>query len=112
LNEDVAYIIRPEERAAFLRLGTDEERRHFVDQFWAQRAQAAGVDEQTLRAEHARRIVFAREHFNGIVSDRARLYIVMGPPDEIEVHPAAHDEQWLYRNLDKSADSLVVTFTI
>ena len=34
LNEDVTYIITDEERAAFKRLGTDEERQEFIEQFW------------------------------------------------------------------------------
>jgi GWxTD domain-containing protein len=112
LSQDVAYLIRPEERAAFLRLGSDEERAHFVDQFWAQRAQAAGLDEHTLRAEHERRLSFATEHYSGTASDRARLYVVMGPPDEIESHPSEHYEQWLYHSLDRTTDSLLVTFNI
>src|SRR5215475_12387667 len=34
LNEDVVYIISPEERTAFLRLDTNEEREQFIEQFW------------------------------------------------------------------------------
>ena len=37
LNEDVAYIITDEERAAFKRLQTDEEREQFIEQFWLRR---------------------------------------------------------------------------
>ena len=33
LNEDVAYIITDEERTAFKRLQTDEEREQFIEQF-------------------------------------------------------------------------------
>src|SRR5271154_92117 len=34
LDEDVTYIITPEERSAFLRLQTNEEREQFIEQFW------------------------------------------------------------------------------
>src|ERR1700730_12900823 len=34
LNEDVTYIITDEERKAFHRLSTDDEREQFVEQFW------------------------------------------------------------------------------
>ncbi len=34
LNEDVVYIISDDEKAAFERLNTDEEREQFVEQFW------------------------------------------------------------------------------
>src|SRR5450755_919736 len=37
LNEDVAYIITDEERQAFKRLQTDEEREQFIEQFWLRR---------------------------------------------------------------------------
>src|SRR5579872_6928565 len=37
LNEDVAYIITDEERTAFKRLNTDEERDSFIEQFWLRR---------------------------------------------------------------------------
>src|SRR5215472_16517570 len=38
LNEDVVYIISPEERAAFLQLQTNEEREQFIEQFWLRRS--------------------------------------------------------------------------
>jgi len=34
LNEDVAYIITDEERTAFKRLQTDDEKQQFIEQFW------------------------------------------------------------------------------
>src|ERR1039458_7394486 len=34
LNEDVVYIITDEEKTAFHRLATDEEREQFIEQFW------------------------------------------------------------------------------
>jgi hypothetical protein len=37
LNEDVAYIITDEERSAFTRLQTDEERETFIENFWQRR---------------------------------------------------------------------------
>ena len=38
LNEDVTYIISPEERTAFLQLETNEEREQFIEQFWLRRS--------------------------------------------------------------------------
>ena len=37
LNEDVAYIIRDEERKAFKKLATDEEREQYIEAFWRRR---------------------------------------------------------------------------
>ena len=36
LNEEVLWIITPEERTAFGRLETDDERQQFIEQFWLQ----------------------------------------------------------------------------
>src|SRR5208337_1869760 len=38
LNEDVVYIISPDERNAFLQLATNEEREQFIEQFWLRRS--------------------------------------------------------------------------
>jgi beta-lactamase regulating signal transducer with metallopeptidase domain len=55
VDEDVLWIIAPEERAAFLKLSTDEERDEFIRQFWQRRvAGAPGGD--NVRAEHYRRL--------------------------------------------------------
>lgn len=47
---------------------------------------------RTIQEEHYRRIAYANEHFKsgfaGWKSDRGRVYIVHGPPDEIERHPS------------------------
>src|SRR5207237_109655 len=34
LDQDVRYIIRDEERSAFMKLPNDEERDQFIEQFW------------------------------------------------------------------------------
>ena len=37
LDEDVVYIITPEEKAAFKQLSNDEERDNFIEAFWQRR---------------------------------------------------------------------------
>ncbi|MEW6736610.1 MAG: GWxTD domain-containing protein, partial [Acidobacteriota bacterium] len=37
MEDDVAYILTPEEKAAFKKLQTDEEREQFIEQFWLRR---------------------------------------------------------------------------
>jgi hypothetical protein len=41
-------------------------------------------------------------------TDRGRLYIIMGPPDEREEHPGSY-EIWTYNNVDDSTDKLIVS---
>jgi GWxTD domain-containing protein len=118
LAEDVALIIVPEERAAFLRLTDDAEREHFITQFW-QRRNPEGRDaaRNRFKDEHYRRIRYANERFAkadvpGCQTDRGRLYIVMGPPDEMEVHPGEQREVWTYRRFNDTPDMLSITFRI
>ena len=93
-DEDVRWIITPEERAAFLKLLTAEEEEEFIQQFWARRDPTPDTLENEFKDEHYRRIAYANEHFGagtipGWESDRGRVYIVLGPPDEIESHSAS-----------------------
>ena len=88
----VAYIITDEERQAFKRLQTDEEREQFIEQFWLRRDPTPDTVENEFKEEHYRRIAYANEHFAsgipGWKTDRGRIYIVFGPPDEIDSHPS------------------------
>src|SRR5216684_4110469 len=87
LNEDVVYIISPEERQAFLQLDTNEEREQFIEQFWLRRSSNPDLPDNDFKEEHYRRIAYANEHFAsgipGWKTDRGRMYIMWGPPDEI-----------------------------
>jgi GWxTD domain-containing protein len=92
LNEDVLYIITPEERAAYKKLTTDEERYQFIEQFWLRRDPSPDTMENEFKDEHYRRIAYANERFQsgwpGWKTDRGRIYITWGPPDEIDSHPS------------------------
>jgi len=131
LKEDVVYIITDEERAAFLRLQTDDEREQFIEQFWLRRDPTPGTPENEFREEHYRRIAYANEHFSsripGWKTDRGRIYITYGPPDEIEDHssggsyqrPAAEGggttttypfQQWRYRFIEGIGTNVIIEF--
>ena len=63
LNEDVDYIITDEERKAFKRLSTDDEREEFIEQFWLRRDPTPDTEENEYKEEHYRRIAYANDHF-------------------------------------------------
>jgi len=100
LSEDVRYIISDEERKAFLRLATDEERENFIEQFWLRRDPTPDSIENEYREEHYRRIAYSNERYAsgipGWKTDRGRIYIAHGPPDEIESHPSGGTYQRPY----------------
>src|SRR6187402_2803487 len=92
LNEDVFYIITDEERTAFKRLATDDEKQQFIEQFWLRRDPTPDTAENEYKEEHYRRIAYANERYAsgipGWKTDRGRIYITFGPPAEIESHPS------------------------
>jgi GWxTD domain-containing protein len=92
LNQDVRWIITPEELSAFKQLSNDEERDQFIENFWLRRDPTPDTPENEYKEEHYRRIAYANEHFPagkpGWMTDRGRIYIVFGPPDEIDAHPS------------------------
>ena len=92
LDEDVRWIITDQERSAFLQLSNDEERDNFIEAFWQRRDPTPDTPENEFKEEHYRRIAYANEHFAagipGWKTDRGRIYIMYGPPDEIDAHPS------------------------
>jgi GWxTD domain-containing protein len=131
LNEDVVYIITPAERTAFLRLETNEEREQFIEQFWLRRSNNPDLPDNDFKEEHYRRIAYANEHFAsgkpGWMTDRGRIYIIWGKPDEIESHPTGgtYDrpieegggstttypwETWRYRYMEGIGENIIIEF--
>jgi GWxTD domain-containing protein len=110
------------ERAAFQSLASDEERDHFIDQFWERRNPTPGSSQNTFKEEHYRRIAYANKHFQtpssgtlGWRTDRGHMYIVYGPPDEMEAHAKGQQkpfatEIWLYRHVEGIGENGFVTF--
>jgi len=91
LDEDVRWIITDEERAEYTKLATDQQRDHFVEDFWERRNPTPGSAENRFKEEHYRRLAYANQSFAagvpGWKTDRGRVYIVYGPPDEREEYP-------------------------
>jgi GWxTD domain-containing protein len=92
LEKDVTYIITDEERRAFKKLATDDEREKFIEEFWRRRDPDPDTDENEFKEEYYERIAYANEHFAsgipGWKSDRGRIWIMYGKPDERETHPS------------------------
>lgn len=92
LQEDVVYIITDAEREVFLKLQTDAERDHFIEQFWRRRDPTPNDSINEFKEEHYRRLQYANERFTagipGWKTDRGMVYIKYGPPDDIQDYPA------------------------
>jgi GWxTD domain-containing protein len=131
LNEDVVYIISDEEKSTFKALMNDEERENFVEQFWARRNPDPRSGDNSFKEEHYRRIAYANENYTsgipGWRTDRGRIYIMYGKPDELESHPTGGQynrpynegggststypfEKWWYRHIDGVGDDIEIEF--
>jgi GWxTD domain-containing protein len=112
LDEDVIYILTAEERTAFRRLQTDEEREQFITQFWQRRNPTPGASENPFKTEHYRRLAYANGHFAfgvpGWQTDRGRIYIIYGEPDKIE--DSLNAQRWHYRHIDGIGDDIIFEF--
>lgn len=131
LNEDVRWIISPAERKAFMQLSNDEERDQFIEAFWQRRDPTPDTPENEFKDDHYARIAYANEHFSAGVpgwrTDRGRIYIIYGKPDEIDSHPTGGDyersidegggetttfpfEDWRYRYIDGLGQNIMIEF--
>ena len=131
LDEDVVCIITDEERAAFKQLSNDEERDNFIEAFWQRRDPTPDTEENEYKEEHYQRIAYANEHFAagmpGWKTDRGRMYIVFGKPDEIDSHPSGGTyerpmeegggetstfpfEDWRYRYIEGIGQEVIIEF--
>jgi GWxTD domain-containing protein len=93
-DEDVRWIMEPGERGAFFKQRDAVEKDEFIERFWARRDPTPYTLENEFKEEHYRRVAYANEHFGagttpGWESDRGRVYIVLGPPDEIQSYSTA-----------------------
>jgi GWxTD domain-containing protein len=131
LNEDVAYIITDKEREIFKKLQTDEEREQFIEEFWRRRDPDPDTDENEFKEQYYERIAYANEHYAsgipGWKTDRGRIYITFGKPDEVESHPAGGQydrqpyegggststypfERWFYRYIEGVGSGIEIEF--
>ncbi len=131
LEEEVPYIITNEERQAFRKFSTDEERETFIENFWERRNPNPGSPENEFKEEYYRRIAYTNEHYAsgipGWKTDRGRIYIMYGPADEVDSHPSGGTyqrppeegggqtstypfERWRYRYIDGIGNNVELEF--
>ncbi len=121
IEKEVPYIISDREKDGFLDLESAEERRAFVEAFWRRRDPDLLTPVNEFREEHHRRIEYANEHLGreaavpGWMTDRGRMYVVLGEPRDREeftsvpyLYPA---ELWFYdANREKGLPPLYLLF--
>ncbi|HSA97134.1 MAG TPA: GWxTD domain-containing protein, partial [Acidobacteriota bacterium] len=106
LDEQVVYIITKKERDVFLALQTDRERDIFIEAFWKHRDPTPGTPQNEFQDEHVKRFNYANKFYGrstplpGWRTDRGRIYILLGPPRNIEQYDTVNGvyptEIWFY----------------
>lgn len=100
----VTYIIKDKERDVFLHLQNDRDRDLFIEAFWRLRDPTPGTPENEFKTEHIKRFQEANRRYRssreGWMTDRGRIYIILGPPinnefisGDMDVYPC---EIWSY----------------
>jgi GWxTD domain-containing protein len=131
--DDVSIIITDQEKKAFQQLTNDEQRQGFITNFWLARDPTPGTPANEFKDEYDRRVAYANEHFTtpsgipGSKTDRGKMYILNGPPDEIVSHPSGGTyyrpnaegggvtntfpfETWRYRQMNGKVVNVIYEF--
>lgn|GEM_PF-2928551 len=98
----IRYILTPEEDAEYRQLGTESERQAFIRNFWAHLDPILEESNNQRRTQYWRRVDQANNLFHdpilhGWKSDRGKAYILLGPPNEVQL--LGEEEIWIYWTL-------------
>ena len=84
-NGPAKFLMTREEAAAWKSINNDADAEAFINTFWAKRDPSPNTPANEFRAEFEARVKYADDHFTegrtkGSVTDRGRVFIVMGSP--------------------------------
>ena len=106
--DQIRYIANRDEMGQYKNLrGVDAKRKMLFD-FWNRRDEDLGAPGNDQKTEYFKRIDYSNQHFKtgfreGWKTDRGRVFVVYGAPDEIERHANEVDvkpyEIWYYNSI-------------
>jgi GWxTD domain-containing protein len=129
--DNADLILTDSERKTWTKLKTNEEREQFIKVVWDLRDPDPDTEENEFKDEFYERLAYANEHFSsgkpGRMTDRGRIYIKFGKPDDIESHPtggtyerASYEgggststypfEKWFYRYIPNVGSGVELEF--
>jgi len=106
---EARYITTDAEISQYETLKTLEAKRKFLFDFWKKRDQTPLTPVNENKQEYLKRVEYAKQNFRtgmreGWRTDRGRVWIIYGQPDEIERHPSEIDtrpyEIWYYHSIE------------
>ncbi|HEU4401483.1 MAG TPA: GWxTD domain-containing protein [Candidatus Polarisedimenticolia bacterium] len=102
----VRYIITKQEVKAYKALETELDRANFIDWFWQRRDIQPETPENEFRERYEQRVLESTRKFSatttpGWKTDMGKVYILVGPPDEVNSDLVAKTHRgivtWVYR---------------
>jgi len=97
LNEEVYWLITPEEQTAFNSLRTDKDRENFVALFWAKRDPTPSTEKNEFKEAYYANLAFVNQKYTrgqdmGWKTDIGKILLFFGLPRERQTNP----ETWVY----------------
>lgn len=106
--EKMTYIVNDQQRKRYESLSDAADKRKFLYAFWKAMDQNTTTPVLKAKQDYFKKVDNANKMFNeayteGWKTDRGRIFIVYGPPDEREVHPfqsaTKSYERWTYNTI-------------
>ena len=102
LQDEVNTIINTEEKDAFLKLTTNQERDVFIQRFWDVRSPTPGAPDNAYEQEIYERIAYAKQYFDGVHTAMGQIWVTLGKPEQRARYYGRADvrnmEIWFYQN--------------
>jgi len=104
----IKYIASHADQAQYTKVNGVEAKRKVLYEFWNRRKNNDSDPAVVQKTEYFKRVDYANEHFragfkDGWKTDRGRVFIVYGPPDEVERHTNETNvkpyEIWTYHSI-------------
>ncbi len=91
-ESEIAYLATAAERNAFKKVKTAEALQAFIEEFWKKRDPNPNTQENEARQSYLQRLAHVNAAFpefrrSGWQTERGRVYLLYGPPDEIRHEP-------------------------
>jgi len=92
LYEAVRLIMTGPEKKIFKKLPSEESKEEFMKEFWKKRDPDLSTEENEFKKEFENRLAYANLRFKsegipGWKTDRGRIYMYLGPPDQVYEQP-------------------------
>jgi GWxTD domain-containing protein len=115
--QQARYLATSDEAKMFAQLESDIGKREFLTKFWAEIEAGRSERPPMKRTEYLRRIAHANQNYKALLkdgwrTDRGRVYILYGEPDQITRVPGEAGSRpyqtWSYFNIEKGVEFVFV----